>query len=199
VFLARSRNEGRTFEREIRANPKPTGACGCCGMKAFADSKGTLYLAYRAANETSRDMTLLVSRDRGATFELTTINKWMIKGCPMSSSSFAEGSLGVGVATEQNEQVYFNLIDPATLTLSKPVSKPGGEKCKHPALAANRNGELLLAWTEGTGWQKGGALAWQIFDKAGKPTAEKGRTDGVPVWGLAASFAEPDGHFVIVY
>jgi len=61
-------------------------------MRAFADSSGRLYLAYRAANEISRDMTLLVSRDHGASFEMATIhNKWLIKGCPMSSCSFAEG------------------------------------------------------------------------------------------------------------
>ena len=199
VFVARSRDEGRTFEREARANPKPTGACACCGMRAFADSSGTLYLAYRAANEISRDMTLLVSRDRGASFELTTINKWLIKGCPMSSCSFAEGNGGVLAATEKSEHVYFNRIDPTTLTLSKPVSAPSGEKSKHPALAANAKGEVLLAWTEGTAWQKGGALAWQVFDKEGRPAAEKGRTDGVPVWSLPTAFTQPDGNFVIVY
>jgi hypothetical protein len=49
-------------------------------MKAFADSNGMLYLIYRAANEISRDMTLLVSRDFGSSFEMTIINKWLIKG-----------------------------------------------------------------------------------------------------------------------
>jgi len=168
-------------------------------MRAFADSSATLYLAYRAANEISRDMTLLVSRDRGASFELTTINKWLIKGCPMSSCSFAEGDGGVLAATEKSEQVYFNRIDPTTLTLSKPVSGPGSEKCKHPALAANARGEVLLAWTEGTAWQKGGALAWQVFDKEGRPISEKGQTDGVPVWSLPTAFAQADGNFVIFY
>ena len=57
----------------------------------------------------------------------------------------------------------------------------------------------LLAWTEGTAWQKGGALAWQVFDKTGTPTAEKGRTDGVPVWSLPSAYCQPDGRFVIVY
>jgi hypothetical protein len=57
----------------------------------------------------------------------------------------------------------------------------------------------LLAWTEGTAWEKGGALAWQLFDKNGKATAEKGRTDGVPVWSLPAAFAGADGRFEIVY
>ena len=199
VFVARSRDEGKSFEQELRANPKSTGACGCCGMRAFADSNGTLYLAYRAANEISRDMTLLVSRDRGASFEMTTINKWLIKGCPMSSCSFAEGNDAVFAATEKSEQVYFNRIDPTTLAVSKPVSGAGGEKCKHPAVAANTKGEVLLAWTEGTAWQKGGALAWQVFDKEGRPITEKGQADGVPVWSSPATFAQPDGNFVIVY
>jgi hypothetical protein len=56
-----------------------------------------------------------------------------------------------------------------------------------------------LDWTEGTGWNKGGALAWQVFDKDGKPTAERGRTDGVPVWSMAAVFARPDGGFTVLY
>ena len=54
-------------------------------------------------------------------------------------------------------------------------------------------------WTEGTGWQRGGALAWQIFGADGKPAAAPQRRDGVPVWGLAAAVAEPDGSFTVVY
>jgi len=46
---------------------------GSSRLRAFADSSGTLYLAYRAANEISRDMTLLVSRNNGASFEMTAI------------------------------------------------------------------------------------------------------------------------------
>ena len=56
-----------------------------------------------------------------------------------------------------------------------------------------------MAWTEGTAWQKGGALGWQLFDKHGKATAEKGRADGVPVWSLPAAYAQSDGSFVVVY
>jgi len=55
-----------------------------------------------------------------------------------------------------------------------------------PALAVNARGEMILAWTEGTGWQRGGALAWQVYDKAGQPTAERGqRPCAISVWGLA--------------
>jgi hypothetical protein len=199
VFVTRSNDDGKTFQRETKANPKPTGACGCCGMRAFTDAKEGLYLLYRAANEISRDMTLLVSRDQGATFETATVNKWMIKGCPMSSASLAEGSVGVIAATELNGQIYFNTIESPDLKVSAPVSAPGEQKRKHPALATNKNGETLLAWTEGTGWEKGGTLGWQVFEADGKPSAHKGRADGVPVWSLATAFANSDGSFVIVY
>jgi len=58
---------------------------------------------------------------------------------------------------------------------------------------------MLLAWIEGTGWQKGGALAWQIFDKHGNPTSVRGRVDGaIPVWGLPAAVATDSG-FTIVH
>jgi hypothetical protein len=199
VFVARSTDDGATFQREERANSKPTGACGCCGMKTYADSRGLVYVLYRAANGISRDMTLLVSHDHGLSFELSTVNKWMINGCPMSSCSFAEAGAGVVAATEREGHVGFNLIDPETLTISSAAWSAAGEKCRHPAVAVNSQGDVLLAWTEGTAWEKGGALAWQLFDKNGKATAEKGRTDGVPVWSLPAAFAGTDRQFEIIY
>ena len=199
VFVARSTDEGRTFKREERANRKATGACGCCGMRAFADSQGALYILYRAANEISRDMTLLVSRDHAASFEIETVNRWMIKGCPMSSCSFAENDSDVVAATERDGQVCFNRIESGALELSDPTYAPDAGKRKHPVVAVNSKGEVLLAWTEGTAWEKGGALAWQLFDKSGKANAEKGHINGVPVWSLATAFAESDGRFVIVY
>ena len=60
-------------------------------------------------------------------------------------------------------------------------------------------GGFIIFGTEGTGWNKGGAVAWQLYDPAGNPTSEKGRADGVPVWSLVSAFAKPDGNFVIVY
>src|SRR5205085_3827346 len=48
VFIARSTNEGKTFQRETEAISKPTGACGWCGMRAFADSRGDVRALYPA-------------------------------------------------------------------------------------------------------------------------------------------------------
>ena len=59
---------------------------------------------------------------------------------------------------------------------------------------------MLLVWTENMGWEKGGSLAWQVFDKDLRPIAgEKGEIPGVPTWSLVAAFARPDGHFTILY
>jgi hypothetical protein len=59
---------------------------------------------------------------------------------------------------------------------------------------------MSLVWTEGTGSNKGGALAWRVFDAAGRPTAERDRAEGgIRVWSLATVYARPDGGFTIVH
>ena len=200
VYLARSTDDGKTFSREARANPRDTGACGCCGMRSFTDGAGNLFALYRAAGDkVNRDETLLVSRNQGRSFEVVNEHRWKAATCPMSSAAFTESKAGTIAAWETAEQVYFLTLDPKTLQPARPVAPPGMSKRKHPAVAAGANGDLLLAWTEGTGWQKGGSVAWQVFDANGNPTAEKGRAPGVPVWGLVAAVARPDGTFQIFY
>jgi hypothetical protein len=54
-----------------------------------------------------------------------------------------------------------------------------------------------MAWTEGTGWQKGGSLAWQLFDTNLQPMKERGTAAGVPVWSFGGVASTPDG-FVVV-
>lgn len=198
VFVARSTDDGKTFTAEKLATDKPTGACGCCGMKAFADSEGNVFALYRAASEmTNRDETLLISRNRGADFEIASTHGWKIAACPMSSAFLSETKTGVLAAAETHGKVFFIRVDAQTGKVSSPVSPE--VKGKHPVAVGNAAGEVLLAWTEGTGWGKGGAVAWQLYDERGNPTSEKGRAEGVPTWSLVAAAAKPDGSFVIIY
>ena len=200
LFVARSTDDGKTFGREKLCLDQPTGACGCCGMKAFANGQGRLFAFYRAASEkVNREELLLVSRNGGTDFEVAFSHPWKTAACPMSSAFLSESKAGVLAAWETGGKIYFAPMDPTTLKISEPVSPLGGTKGKHPVAVGNAQGEVLLAWTEGTGWQKGGAVAWQLYDEAGRPTAEKGRADGVPVWGLVSAFVKPDGSFVVVY
>src|SRR4051812_38421906 len=115
----------------------------------------------------------------------------------MSSESLVEGPAGVLGAWENNGQVFFAPVDRA----APPVPAPGAAAGrKHPVAAQSVGGETLLAWTEGTGWQRGGALVWQLYDRTGKPAAEKGRLDGgISIWGLPTAVARPDGGFLLIH
>ena len=70
---------------------------------------------------------------------------------------------------------------------------------KHPRLAVNSRGAVLVVWTEGTSWGRGGSVAWQMFEPDGRPTAIKGVQAGLPTWSFAAVVARPDGGFRILY
>ncbi len=200
VFVARSGDVGKTFSREVPASSQSTGACGCCGMRAFADGQGNLFALYRAAGEKlNRDLMLLTSRDQASRFETVTLHKWKISQCPMSSESLTASGARILAAWETSGQVYFSVINPVTGVFSPPVAAPGSGRRKHPVVVGNHRGETLLAWVEGSGWQKGGALAWQVFDPNGRPTSEKGGGEGVPVWSLISGYARPDGGFAVVY
>ena len=198
VFIARSSDEGKTFQREAPAISKPTGACGCCGMRAFAGSRGDVLALYRAAYEmTNRDETLLISHNNGANFEIAYSHHWNVGTCPMSSATISEISGEILAAAETHGRVFFVRLDPKTGKVSSPVSPD--TKAKHPVAIGNARGEVLLAWAEGTGWNKGGSVAWQLYDREGKPISEKGQADGLKPWSLPSAFTNPDGTFTVVY
>jgi len=201
VWVARSIDDGRTFSRETAAYKEPTGACGCCGMRAFADAQGSVYLLYRAATEeVNRDIYLLSSQDRGQSFQGVRLHNWKINACPMSSASITQGAEKVLAAWETEGQVYFTQLAATLSKPSGPIAAPGATgKRKHPAIVGNARGETMLVWTEGMGWQKGGSLAWQIFDRDGKTAAVKGEAPGVPVWSLPTAVALANGDFAIIY
>ena len=201
VWLTRSSDEGRTFARETAASSEPTGACGCCGMRAFADSQGALYLLYRAAaNFVNRDMYLLTSRNKGQSFNSVRLDQWKLDVCPMSTAALGEGSARVIAAWETAGQVHYTTINTTAAETANRVSAPEpGKGRKHPAIAVSTEGDIVLVWTEGMGWKRGGSLVWQVFDRDGKPTGEKGSAEGVPVWSLPSVVAPPGAGFTIIY
>jgi hypothetical protein len=66
------------------------------------------------------------------------------------------------------------------------------------AIAISPSGHTLVDRAEGTGGQRGGNLAWHVFDKSGKATDQPGRAlRGIPVWRPPTAMATPEG-FVII-
>jgi hypothetical protein len=166
----------------------------------------SLLVVYRNADTKSdRDMTLLVSRDGGESFASNVVDAWKVHTCPMSLPAIHTGASGDMLAWEAAQgRVELAALDAAgklgrVSVAPKSKDAPTSPQ-KYPVLASDSAGRILLAWTEGMGWQRGGAVAWQVYDKAGKPVeSESGLKFGVPVWSLIAAFANPDGGFVILY
>jgi hypothetical protein len=201
LWMAKSTNEGKSFANEKIAFGESTGVCGCCGSRAFADRDDTLYVLFRAATEVvHRDMYLLSSVDRGATFHGADISAWNIGACVMSSAALEQSGKDVFAAWESEKQVYFGRIDHRTRQIEGITAAPSaGKNRKYPALAVNGRGEALLAWTDNMSWGKGGIVAWQVYDQNRQTKSASGKTEGVPAWSLVAAFARPDGNFSVVY
>jgi hypothetical protein len=196
VWVAVSHDDGATFAAEQPAGSDSTGACGCCGMAMFADRKGALRVLYRSATESvHRDIYLLTSLDRGGSFDSRKLHTWDINACPMSSMAFSEGNGVVAGAWETGGQVFF---EPLTGGNAAPVGMPGeGKGRKHPRIAIAPDGEALMIWTEGTGWQRGGSLAWQLLDANGKAIGERHSSAGLPAWSFGAVVAKTGGFLII--
>ena len=201
VWIARSQDDGRTFAKENPVTAEPTGACGCCGLKLFADSRGNVYGLYRSAKENvHRDIYLLRSTNADETFSAGLLHPWNINACPMSSMAFIESNAEILAAWETQTQVYFAPISRGIDQAKKAIIAPPGDnpKRKYPAVAQNRRGETLLAWVEGAGWQRSGKLGWQIFGRNGRPTVACSTPRTVPVWSFPAAYALPDNRFAII-
>lgn len=200
VYLARSTDEGESFAPEVPVSKPGTGVCGCCGIKAWADTDGRLLLLYRSATDVlNRDIYLLTSYDGGQTFDSQMVDQWNVATCPMSSAAFAEGPDRLVAGWETAGQVFFSQVGKDGPS-SRPVP-PASTRAvqKHPAAAINDRGEAIFVWTEGTGWSRGGSVAWRIYDAQGRPVGRPDDRKGIPVWSFAAVFAGPGGGFTIVY
>lgn len=201
VWLTHSSDDGQTFDAERTIDVDPVGACGCCGMRGIAGLKGEVYFLYRSARTPSeRDIYLLSSADEGQSFTSRRMQGWKIDTCPMSSEALAQNGTLTWAAWETDGQVYISRIASEVSDTRPPTAMPGrGHHRKHPTFAAGPEGTMLLVVTEGTGWNRGGSLAWQLLDREGRPALAAGREEGIPKWSFAAAFPLPDGRFVVLY
>jgi hypothetical protein len=197
VYLARSVDDGATFAREEAATAAQVGACGCCGLRAMFDRAGVLHVLYRAATDgMHRDTTWLTIDNRQPVAPIR-VHPWELRACPMTTYALAETADGMAAAWETAQQIYSARLNTTARTVSTPAAIPGTGVRKHPSIAVNARGDQLIAWTEGTAWQRGGTLAWRATDRDGHETAASANAGPVPVWGLVSAVALKDGSFVI--
>lgn len=200
VFIAVSRDDGATFAPERQALARSLGACACCGLKAYADDHGGVFVLFRSARtESQRDATLIGSKDAGQTFRQFFSHPWSLNTCPMSSCWIGTGTGDNLIAGwETKGRVWFANILLESQKCSEPIAVATAPGQKFPVAVLNPGADRLFLWTEGTGWQKGGGLAWRILDQQGKLLGS-GRKEGLPVWSYAAAISRADGTFEIFY
>lgn len=202
IWVARSTDSGATWADEQPAWSRPTGACGCCGVQARVGPSGGLHVLYRAATrETERGMYMIRSHDHAARFDGLELDPWPTSSCPMSSAALTDHGKTLVAAWETKGQIRFRRFEEGSnddASIHSPPGNPGNRK--HPALAADSHGTLTLAWTEGTGWQKGGTLVWQRFDQGGKAKGPAHRVDrGIPVWGLPTVVSLANDRVLVIH
>lgn len=196
VWLARSADDGATFAPEVPISPAETGTCGCCGLRIAAWGRVVQVLYRGAAGLVHRDVHLLRSSDEGRTFTSHLVDAWEIGACPMSSMAIVPGDTAMH-AWEHDGQVAFRLAGGTVVAPTGPDTQDARARRKHPRLAVGPGGLVLLAWATGTGWNRGGAVGWQVFAD-GTPIGAPGHRDGLPVWSFPAVVAIGD-RFVILY
>ncbi len=197
VYLAASADDGDTFESTRQIDIPNRGVCACCALEARFGADGRFRVLYRSAEGlTERGLVELSSADGGKTFTSRRVDQWSLNQCPMTTTRFtADGRTAVWSTRGQIQLGHF---PSEGFTGAKAVSE-SGRSGNHPAIAAAPDGRMLVVWTEGTGWQRGGELAWQEFSPDGTPDGPVQRQPGVPVWGSPAAVAERDGAFSVWY
>ena len=198
VFLSVSRDEGRTFDAPRRIDPPGMGVCACCGLDAGVGPDGSVWVLVRgAAGKSQRGMQLLTAGAGSLDFQRRTLDSWDLNQCPMSTarlSGFGGRSLAVWMSEGRIRLGRMGVTD-SVRALSE-----SGRKANHPVVVPlEGSGSLVVAWTEGTAWQRGGDLAWRTVGADASQDSPVQRLPGVPVWGSVAAWREADGHVTIVY
>jgi hypothetical protein len=201
LFVATSEDGGKTFRGAERVEQAGTGCCACCALKTVIDPKGRLSILYRAAaGNSDRDMRLLYSSDVAGEYWATPVDPWRVDACPVTTCASAVVGERVLIAWETRGQVWVGEIDLATGALARRVSPPGGDRHrKHPSIAVDALGRVLLAWASADGFGAPGVVGWQVFDTELRPIEDAaGSNDGLPAWGTPGAVAR-EGGFTIFY
>ncbi len=197
VFRVRSTNNGNSFSAETPITRRPLGVCECCTLEAFTSSKGRLYVAYRTAEKTSRNVVIFSSDKPDSRFSEVHRHRWNIVACPASTFAFAEDDRRVYAAWETEGHIFVkDILSAARAVNVSSASKSG----KYPSIAMNAKGDRLITWSTETGWEKGGYIQYQVTDRDGAVSSGSNRPRHFPAaHSFSSSCGLPSGNFVVFY
>lgn len=158
IYLARSRDEGRSFEIERAAYT--AGACPCCQLTLAFDARSNAWLGSRVVTAAGERQSSVARAARGADFGARVAlggAPWNIDGCPLKPTVVAVAGRKLYAASfngaETPAGVYLAASRDGGRTFSRPVSiHPEAAVSDAPALAA-AGSKLFVAWQAKVGEQ----------------------------------------------
>jgi hypothetical protein len=157
VWMSRSADGGRTWERNRPIYTEPT--CPCCRTAVAVAGDGAVYVAWRAilAGDV-RDVVVTRSENGGASWGTPVrarADGWVYPGCPHAGPSLKVDASGVvhvawWTGTEGEAGVYYaRSEDRARTFASRPIATADRARPAHVQLALADEGQVFVAWDDG--------------------------------------------------
>lgn len=211
LWIARSNDDGATFEPERALVDEPVGACAA-GAPAIEYDGDALYVLYRGAGERNEHgMRLLVSWDGGETFEGRALDSWTSAKCPSGGAALHPGPLGMMGSWQRAGALSIANFDglesrseqrklrSVTFGAGPWALHPRAD-VSHPAIAVAGWGEALVVALCDTRQGRELRLDWSVYAEDGSWLGSAAEPlERVPEHSLATGFAREDGTFVVIY
>jgi BNR repeat-like domain len=174
LFASQSIDQGQSWSKNIRVYRSPDGSvCECC-HPSIATEGNSVHVLFRNSLKGNRDMYLVSSNDRGATFgpgDRLGIQHWNLNACPMDGGMLAITPDGdVVSAWRRGGQVY--------TTSGKEPLETMMENGEQPWIASNSGGTYVAWLTKRDGELRmkklGTANPVKIAESAGDPVVIAG-------------------------
>ena len=152
AYVSSSLDGGRTWStnRRIAAGE----ACPCCRTALATSEDGTLFAAWRAVQDSIRDIVLARSSDSGSSFSQphrVHADNWVFNGCPHAGPSMqVDGAGRVHVAWWTGKEgaagVYYARSDDAGTSFNPPIHMGASARAAHVQLALGPDQSVIVVW-----------------------------------------------------
>lgn len=205
VWYVRSTDGGETFAGEKAINAWDSGVSMKSAIDAEMGSNGRIVATYRSKISKRRDSRLLISNDRGDSFNDSTNTYTTRKKDPSSGTSISPGATKkfLLLSWEENGEVAWSYLPPQKDTVPMPmVPKLRNKRIqRNPAVATNRSIAGVLVWMEKIRGAEDETfrIAYQVWDITGRRPLGRGLAPETSAGSTPAVFVRSDGGFGILY
>ncbi len=175
LWMAHSSDNGESFSENQRmtvSNISPL-ACSMCMTYPVIGDSGDLFLAYRSAVDSIRDIYVLKSVKPWSTFTAIRVNhdNWRLDQCPMYGPSLTLTPAGDPLcAFMSKNRVYWSVYDHRRQEFHLHAPTPDNQDGeRYPFAIQNRLGQVLFVWQVGPMSTNGNtSVKWALYQSDGR-------------------------------